>query len=47
MSSVFRKLSWLGRRRQKEAELREELEFHLEEEAEERRAASQALKEAP
>ena len=38
MSSVFRKLSWLGRRRQKEAELREKLEFHLEEEAEERRA---------
>lgn len=38
MSSFFRKLSWLGRRRQKEAELREELEFHLEEEAEERRA---------
>lgn len=38
MSSFFRKLSWLGRRRQKEAELREELEFHLEEEAQERRA---------
>jgi macrolide transport system ATP-binding/permease protein len=38
MSSFFRKLSWLARRRQKEAELREELEFHLEEEAEERRA---------
>jgi predicted permease len=38
MSSVLRKLGWLGRRRQKEAELREELEFHLEEEAEERRA---------
>ena len=38
MSSFFRKLSWLGRRRQKEAELREELEFHLQEEAEERRA---------
>ncbi|HKW61977.1 MAG TPA: ABC transporter permease [Candidatus Acidoferrum sp.] len=38
MSSFFRKLSWLGRRRQKEAELREELEFHLQEEAQERRA---------
>lgn len=38
MSSFFRKLSWLVRRRQKEAELREELEFHLQEEAEGRRA---------
>ena len=38
MSSFFRKLSWLGRRRQKEAELAEELDFHLEEETEERRA---------
>ena len=38
MNSFLRKLSWLGRRRQKEAELREELDFHLEEEAEERRA---------
>lgn len=46
MSSFFRKLSWLGRRRQKEAELREELEFHLEEEAEERRAAGLTEKEA-
>jgi len=38
MNSFLRKLSWLRRRRQKEAELREELDFHLEEEAEERRA---------
>ena len=38
MSSFLRKLSWLARRRQKQAELREELEFHLEEEAAERRA---------
>ena len=38
MSAFFRKLGWLARRRQKEAELKEELEFHLEEEAEERRA---------
>ena len=38
MSSFFRKLSWLARRRQKEAELREELEFHLQEEAEDRGA---------
>ena len=38
MSSFLRKLSWLARRQQKQAELREELEFHLQEEAEERRA---------
>ena len=38
MSSFFRKLHWLTKRRQKEEELQEELEFHLEEEAEERRA---------
>ncbi len=36
MSSFFRKLSWLAQRRRKEDELREELEFHLDEEAEER-----------
>ena len=37
MSSFFRKLDWLRRRADKEAELRAELRFHLEEEAEERR----------
>jgi macrolide transport system ATP-binding/permease protein len=36
--TVFRKLSWWMQRRRKEAELREELEFHLAEEAEARRA---------
>jgi putative ABC transport system permease protein len=36
MNSFFRKLSWLTRRADKEAELREELQFHLKEEAEER-----------
>lgn len=36
MISFFRKLHWLTRRAAKEAELREELEFHMEEEAEER-----------
>jgi macrolide transport system ATP-binding/permease protein len=36
MNSFFRKLRWLAQRRDKEAELRQELEFHLEEEAEER-----------
>jgi predicted permease len=33
MTSFFHKLKWLVRRANKEAELREELEFHLEEEA--------------
>jgi predicted permease len=37
MHSLFRKLSWLLRRRHKEAELQEELQFHLEEEADLRR----------
>ena len=36
MSSFFRKLRWWAQRRDKEAELREELRFHLEEEAEEK-----------
>jgi predicted permease len=36
MNAIFRKLSWLIRRRTKEDELREEMQFHLEEEAEER-----------
>src|SRR5436190_24209860 len=38
MNAFFRKLHWLTQRRQKEAELREELQFHLEEETEEREA---------
>src|SRR5438309_1820117 len=38
MNSFFRKLTWLAQRRRKEAELREELQFHLEEQAEEHRA---------
>src|SRR5690349_13634612 len=37
MNSFFRKLRWLTRRSEKEAELRDELVFHLEEEAEQRR----------
>jgi predicted permease len=37
MTSFLRKLWWLTRRRDKEAELREELDFHLEAEADERR----------
>jgi macrolide transport system ATP-binding/permease protein len=37
MKSFIRKLMWLTQRRRKDAELRQELQFHLEEEAEERR----------
>ena len=36
MISFFRKLRWLMQRRAREDELREELHFHLHEEAEER-----------
>jgi macrolide transport system ATP-binding/permease protein len=39
MIAFLRKLGWLFQRRDKEAELRAELEFHLEEEAEERQTA--------
>src|SRR5579859_8199533 len=46
MKSMFRKLSWLRRRPSKEAELHDELQFHLEEEAEERQAAGLAKEEA-
>ena len=46
MRSFFRRLSWLARRRQKEAELGEELEFHLQAEAQERRADGLSEKEA-
>jgi macrolide transport system ATP-binding/permease protein len=38
MNGFFRKLRWLIARSDKEAELREELQFHLAEETEERRA---------
>jgi macrolide transport system ATP-binding/permease protein len=38
MISFFRKLSWLTQRRRKEHELREELQFHLDQEADERLA---------
>ena len=36
MMSFIHKLIWLFRRRSKESELRDELQFHLEEEAQER-----------
>jgi hypothetical protein len=38
MTSFFRKMAWWLRRRRKEDELREELQFHLSEEAGEREA---------
>src|SRR5437660_5209580 len=42
MKSFFRRLGWLAQRSRKEAELREELQFHLEEEAEQHQAAGLA-----
>jgi predicted permease len=46
MNSFFRKLHWLTQRGKKEAELREELEFHLGEETEQRREAGLREEEA-
>ena len=46
MSSFFRKLSWLGRRKQKESDLDEEIRFHLDEEAEDRQARGASADEA-
>jgi macrolide transport system ATP-binding/permease protein len=46
MTSFFRKLRWLTERRRKEAELRDELEFHLDEETEDRQAEGLASEEA-
>ena len=46
MNSFFRKLLWLTQRRDKQAELRRELQFHLEEEAEERQERGLAENEA-
>jgi macrolide transport system ATP-binding/permease protein len=39
MNAFFRKLGWLFKRRLKESELQEEIQFHLDEEAEEREAS--------
>jgi predicted permease len=36
MNRIFRKLGWMAQRSRKEAELRDELQFHLQEEAEQR-----------
>jgi len=46
MNSFFRKLRWLTERRNKEAELLEELQFHLDEEADERQAEGLAKQQA-
>src|SRR5437016_14643693 len=46
MSTFWRKLTWLMRRRSREAELQDELQFHLEEEAGERQAQGLAGEEA-
>src|SRR5262245_38238283 len=46
MTVFLRKLNWLARRRQKEAELQEELQFHVDEEAEERIADGASVEEA-
>ena len=46
MISLFRKLGWLVQRRWKEEQLAAELQFHLEEETEECRAAGMSAQEA-
>ena len=46
MTSLFRKMTWWARRPRKENELREELQFHLAEEMEERRADGLSEEEA-
>ena len=46
MTSFLRKVSWLFRRNQKDAELQEELQFHLDEETDERSADGLPIDEA-
>jgi macrolide transport system ATP-binding/permease protein len=46
MTSFLRKLSWLLRRRVKDADLQDELQFHLDEETEERAAGGLPIDEA-
>jgi predicted permease len=46
MKSLFRKLAWLTRRRSKEEQLAAELQFHLEQEAEERQAGGMDAEDA-
>src|SRR5207302_9684174 len=46
MNAFFRRLRWLAQRSRKEAELREELQFHLEEEAEQHQGEGLAEEQA-
>ena len=46
MNQILRKLGWMTRRSRKEAELRDELQFHLQEEAEQAEAAGLMAEEA-
>jgi predicted permease len=46
MNQILRKLGWMAQRDNKEAELREELRFHLQEEAEEAEAAGLTAEQA-
>ena len=46
MTSLFRKVNWWLKRRRKEDELREELEFHLSEEADDRQAEGLTVEQA-
>jgi macrolide transport system ATP-binding/permease protein len=46
MTPLFRKLFWLSQRSRKEDELREELQFHLDEETEQRREEGLAMDQA-
>jgi hypothetical protein len=46
MTSLFRKFKWWLERRRKEDDLREELEFHLSEEADDRQAAGLSVDQA-
>src|SRR6185369_13094415 len=46
MTPFLRKLTWLARRRQKEAELQEELQFHLDEDTDERKDEGVQIEEA-
>src|SRR5262249_9889903 len=46
MTPFLRKLRWLARRRQREAELQEELQFHLDEDTDERAADGLPMDEA-
>ncbi len=46
MKTFFRKLRWLSQRRLKEEEIREELEFHLDEETEQHQAEGLATDQA-